>query len=45
MLGPLAELAPGLEHPVLRRSIGMLWNEFDQRANPLQQVALDLNAA
>ena len=28
MLGPLAELAPGLVHPVLRQSIGALWSGF-----------------
>ena len=45
MLGPLAELAPDLMHPVLQRNIGELWREFDSQAHPLVPVALDLNAA
>ncbi|HWL62991.1 MAG TPA: 2-amino-4-hydroxy-6-hydroxymethyldihydropteridine diphosphokinase [Steroidobacteraceae bacterium] len=45
MLGPLAELAPQLLHPVARKTIGELWNEFDRAANPLQPVELDLDAA
>jgi 2-amino-4-hydroxy-6-hydroxymethyldihydropteridine diphosphokinase len=45
MLGPLAELAPQARHPVAGRSIGELWNAFDQAAHPMQATALDLNAA
>jgi len=45
MLGPLAELAPGLMHPVLHKSIGELWQQFDQQAHPLTPLATDLNAA
>ena len=45
MLGPLAELAPGLVHPLEGRTIGELWAAFDQQANPLIPEALDLNAA
>jgi len=44
MLGPLAELAPELIHPVERRTIGALWSAFDQASQPLHQTALDLNA-
>ena len=40
MLGPLAELAPTLEHPTLKRPIAALWAEFDQAAHPLCPVAL-----
>jgi 2-amino-4-hydroxy-6-hydroxymethyldihydropteridine diphosphokinase len=43
MLGPLAEIAPVLQHPVLHRPIGELWREFDQRAHPLSVESLDLN--
>lgn len=43
MLGPLAELAPDLQHPVLKRRFGELWREFDQGAHPLMVEALDLN--
>lgn len=45
MLGPLAELASGLSHPVLHKSIGELWAQFDQQAHALTPVAMDLNAA
>jgi 2-amino-4-hydroxy-6-hydroxymethyldihydropteridine diphosphokinase len=45
MLGPLAELAPQLVHPVQKETIGELWRKFDSQANPLVPVALDLNAA
>lgn len=45
MLGPLAELAPALVHPLKHVSIGELWGQFDQQAHALVPVALDLNAA
>jgi 2-amino-4-hydroxy-6-hydroxymethyldihydropteridine diphosphokinase len=45
MLGPLAELAPRARHPVAARSIGELWNAFDQAAHALRPASLDLNAA
>ncbi len=45
MLGPLAELAPDLVHPLLRKTLGELWRDFDRAANPLVPVDLDLNAA
>jgi 2-amino-4-hydroxy-6-hydroxymethyldihydropteridine diphosphokinase len=45
MLGPLAELAPDLVHPVQRKTIGELWAAFDRDANPLIPEPLDLNAA
>ena len=43
MLGPLAELAPDLVHPLQQRRIGELWDEFDQGAHPLVAELLDLN--
>ena len=43
MLGPLAQIAPGLVHPVLGKRIADLWREFDQGAHPLSVEALDLN--
>lgn len=45
MLGPVAELAPTLQHPVAGRSIGELWAGFDQAAHALVPESLDLNAA
>jgi 2-amino-4-hydroxy-6-hydroxymethyldihydropteridine diphosphokinase len=45
MLGPLAEIAPALVHPVERRTIAALWEDFDRNGNPLVPVALDLAAA
>jgi 2-amino-4-hydroxy-6-hydroxymethyldihydropteridine diphosphokinase len=41
VLGPLAELAPGLMHPVTGESFGALWRRFDQRAHPLTPAALE----
>ena len=41
VLGPLAELAPGLVHPVLGETFGALWQRFDRGAHPLVPVALD----
>ena len=43
MLGPLAELAPDLLHPLQHKTIAELWRDFDQQANPLHVEALDLN--
>jgi len=42
MLGPLAELAPDLEHPTLHRTIGELWSEFDRDAHPMRPVDLEV---
>jgi 2-amino-4-hydroxy-6-hydroxymethyldihydropteridine diphosphokinase len=44
MLGPLAELAPALRHPLRQRSFAELWQDFDRAAHPLVAEALDLNA-
>jgi 2-amino-4-hydroxy-6-hydroxymethyldihydropteridine diphosphokinase len=43
MLGPLAELAPDLLHPLTQRRIADLWDEFDHDAHPLLAAPLDLN--
>jgi 2-amino-4-hydroxy-6-hydroxymethyldihydropteridine diphosphokinase len=45
MLGPLAEIAPLLVHPVQRKSMAELWAGFDREANRLTPVDLDLAAA
>jgi 2-amino-4-hydroxy-6-hydroxymethyldihydropteridine diphosphokinase len=44
MLGPLAELAPGLRHPS-GATIGELWRRFDQAANPLVASSVRLDQA
>lgn len=41
VLGPLAELAPTLVHPVADETIEALWSRFDQAAHPLTAVALE----
>ena len=40
MLGPLADIAPLLLHPVLQRSIGDLWADFDRDAHAMTPVNL-----
>jgi 2-amino-4-hydroxy-6-hydroxymethyldihydropteridine diphosphokinase len=40
MLGPLAEIAPGLSHPVSGRTISALWEAFDRSAHPLEPVTI-----
>jgi len=39
MLGPLAELAPGVRHPTAGLTIGELWRGFDQAAHPLERLS------
>ncbi|HYL00729.1 MAG TPA: 2-amino-4-hydroxy-6-hydroxymethyldihydropteridine diphosphokinase [Steroidobacteraceae bacterium] len=39
MLGPLAELAPGVMHPTAGLTVGELWHRFDRDAHPLEQLA------
>ncbi len=41
VLGPLAELAPELSHPVLCEKFEAMWRRFDQRAHPLAPFALE----
>lgn len=41
VLGPLAELAPDLAHPVLGEKFSELWRRFDKGAHPLVPVALE----
>lgn len=40
VLKPLADIAPDLIHPVLQKSMRILWQEFDQNAMPMQQLSL-----
>lgn len=41
MLGPLADLAPGLIHPTEGLTIAELWGRFEQAAHPLVRVPLE----
>ena len=41
VLGPLAELAPDLIHPVAGERIDDLWRQFDQGAHRLTPVSLE----
>jgi len=38
MLGPLAELAPGVLHPSTGLSIAQHWERFDREAHPMQRM-------
>ncbi len=38
MLGPLAEIAPGVRHPTAQATIAELWNQFDRAAHPMVRV-------
>ena len=44
MLGPMADLAPGVLHPTLGVTIGELWARFDRDAHPLARIPLALAA-
>lgn len=41
VLGPLAELAPALKHPVLGETFGELWRRFDRSSHALREVSLE----
>lgn len=38
VLGPLAELAPGLRHPVTGQTMAELWSRFDRDRHPLVRL-------
>jgi 2-amino-4-hydroxy-6-hydroxymethyldihydropteridine diphosphokinase len=42
MLGPMAELAPGVVHPVEQKTIGELWQEFDRDGHAMTPVSVML---
>ena len=41
VLCPLAELAPGVLHPVVGQSYAALWQAYDQAAQALTKVAFE----
>lgn len=45
MLGPLAELAPQVRHPIAGKTMGELWAAFAQVDHAMSACAPDLNAA
>jgi 2-amino-4-hydroxy-6-hydroxymethyldihydropteridine diphosphokinase len=42
VLLPLAELVPQLQHPVLKKSMQRLWDEFDHSMQPITRYAMRL---
>ena len=44
MLGPMAELAPGVVHPVLGSTMAELWSAFDRDGHDMQPVEIGLRA-
>jgi len=42
VLGPLAEVAPELRHPVNGRTMDSIWDEFDHQQHPLVKVDVEL---
>jgi 2-amino-4-hydroxy-6-hydroxymethyldihydropteridine diphosphokinase len=42
MLGPMAEIAPDVVHPVAGKTIGSLWKEFDRDGHEMSPVEIPL---
>lgn len=42
MLGPMAEIAPDVEHPTAHRTIGELWKAFDTGGHVMTAVDIEL---
>ena len=45
MLGPMAEIAPEVRHPVANKTIAELWREFDHGGHVMTPVHIELAAA
>lgn len=43
MLKPLADIAPGLQHPITGRTMADHWQELEREPHALRQLSLDLN--
>lgn len=43
VLGPLAEVAPEVKHPVSGLKMQEIWDDFDHESHPMQKVALKLD--
>lgn len=41
MLGPLADIAAAVQHPLVRRTIGELWGDFDRDAHAMTSIDID----
>jgi 2-amino-4-hydroxy-6-hydroxymethyldihydropteridine diphosphokinase len=42
VLGPLAQVAPDLRHPVSGTRISEIWDKFDKNANPMTRVEIGI---
>jgi 2-amino-4-hydroxy-6-hydroxymethyldihydropteridine diphosphokinase len=42
MLGPMAEMAPDVRHPLANKTIAELWSEFDRASHVMTPVAIAL---
>jgi 2-amino-4-hydroxy-6-hydroxymethyldihydropteridine diphosphokinase len=45
MLGPMAEIAPDVRHPVVDQTMAELWREFDRGGHVLTPVEIELPVA
>src|SRR5262245_20240855 len=45
MLGPMAEIAPEIVHPVAQKPIGELWKAFEHDGHSMTPVELDMPCA
>jgi len=44
MLGPMAEIAPEVRHPLTHKTIAELWREFDRGGHEMTPVSIELPA-